>query len=106
MPSQTSLIIATALGLAGFGIATSAFAQAAGPSNALDHTFQSLEEFRDEVRAQAGWHKSHWECQPAGPCVWVAGFWGPPPASPPGPTFYVGPFGEFGAGAAYPAPPH
>jgi hypothetical protein len=102
MRSRKSLIIAAAASLMGFGLATPASAQAAGPSNALDHTFQSLEDFRDEVRAQAGWHKSRWECQPAGPCVWVQGFWGPPPAGPSGPTFYLGPFGA--VGGAYPPP--
>ena len=89
MLSPRSLIVAAALGACGFGLAPSlASAQAAGPSNALQYTFQSIDELRDEARAQAGWHKSHWQCQPAGPCAWVAGFWGPPPASPP-PGAYV-----------------
>ena len=82
MRSLRSLIVAAALGVCGFGLASSsASAQAAGPSNALDWTMQSIEELRDEARAQAGWHKSRWECQPAGPCTWVQGYWGPPPVA-------------------------
>lgn len=111
MRSIKSLIAAAALGVCGLGLGglglapSAALAQAAGPSNALDHTFQSLEEFRDEVRAQAGWRKSHWQCQqPNGPCVWVAGYWGPPPPSAP-PGFYVNvrPFGSIGWSSYYPA---
>jgi hypothetical protein len=104
MRSPSSLIVAAALGVCGFWLApSSASAQAAGPSNALDWTFQSLEEFHDEVRAQAGWHKSHWQCQPAGPCVWVAGFWGPPPAAPPAGVYVnVRPFGSVGWSGYYP----
>ncbi|PNG26576.1 hypothetical protein CR492_07780 [Methylocella silvestris] len=64
-----------------------ASAQAAGASNGLDHTFRSLEDLRDEVRANAGWRKSEWICQPPnGPCTWRAGYWGPPPAPMPAPT--------------------
>jgi hypothetical protein len=108
MLSLRSLIVAAALGACGFGLTPSlASAQAAGPSNALQYTFQSIDELRDEARAQAGWHKSHWQCQPGGPCVWVAGFWGPPPASsPPGAYVYVRPFGSVGWSGYYPAPPY
>ena len=95
MRSLRSLIVAAALGVCGFGLASSsASAQAAGPSNALDCTLQSIEELRDEARAQAGWHKSGWECQPAGPCTWVQGYWGPPPAAPVWAYVYVRPFGR------------
>ncbi len=106
MRSLKSLIVAAALGACGFGLApSSASAQAAGPSNGLDWTFQSLEEFHDEVRAQAGWHKEHWQCAPQGPCTWVAGFWGPPPGPPPpaGAYVFVRPFGSVGWSGYYPA---
>jgi hypothetical protein len=108
MRSLRSLIVAAALGVCGFGLASSsASAQAAGPSNALDWTMQSIEELRDEARAQAGWHKSRWECQPAGPCTWVQGYWGPPPVAPaPGPYVYVRPFGAVGWSGYYPLPPN
>ena len=100
MRGLRSLIIA-ALGVCGFGLApSSASAQAAGPSNGLDWTFQSLEEFRDETRAQTGWHKSRWMCQPMGPCVWQPGYWGPPP----GPYVHVRPFGVVGGGGYDPPP--
>ena len=104
MRSLRSLIVAAALGACGFWLASSsASAQAAGPSNALDYTFKSIEALRDEARAQAGWHKSRWECQPAGPCVWAPGYWGPPPASPPpGAYIYVRPFGSVGWSGYYP----
>ncbi|MGO9674900.1 MAG: hypothetical protein ACLPSF_12165 [Methylocella sp.] len=108
MCSLRSLIVAAALGLSGFGLAPSAAsAQAAGPSNALDYTFQSIEQLRDEARAQAGWRKSRWVCQPAGPCTWVQGYWGPPPeAPPPGAYVFVRPFGAVGWSGYYPPPPN
>ena len=88
MNVQKSLIVATAVGLCALGLATSsAMAQAALPTNGLDHTFRSLEELRDEARAEAGYRKARWICQqPSGPCVWKPGYWGPPPPEPtPGP---------------------
>ena len=99
------LLIAGAFALYGLPLGASpAAAQAAGPSNALDHTFQSLEEFRDEVRARAGWHKSGWVCQPNGPCAWQQGYWGPPsaPPSPPGIYVYARPVGSAGWSGYFP----
>jgi hypothetical protein len=79
MRGLRSLIIAAALSVCGFGLASSsASAQAAGPSNSLAYTSQSLHQFRNEARAQTGWHKSRWVCRPTGPCVWRRGYWGPP----------------------------
>ncbi|WP_395666999.1 hypothetical protein [Methylocella sp.] len=67
-----------------------ASAQAGGAANGLDHIERSLEDLRDDVRARAGWRRSEWVCQePSGPCVWRAGYWGPPPAPiPPARTTY------------------
>lgn len=68
-----------------YGIATKcASAQAGAPFNGIDHIERSLEDLRDDVRARAGWRRSEWVCQaPNGPCVWQAGYWGPPPAPVP-----------------------
>jgi hypothetical protein len=92
---EKSFIFATAVGLCAFGPApSSAMAQAAVPTNALDHTFRSLDELRDAARAAAGYRKARWICQqPSGPCVWKPGYWGPPPPKPaPGAYIYVRPF--------------
>ncbi len=104
MTLRKSLIAGAALGLCGFSLAPiSAFAQAGAPFNSLDHVYRSLEEFRDEVRAQAGYHKPEWVCQqPAGPCVWKPGYWGPPPPRPGGAYVYVRPLGDVGLGGYYP----
>jgi hypothetical protein len=105
MRSLKSLIAAAALPLCAAGLApSSASAQAAGPANSLAWTYQSLEEFHDEVLARQGWNKARWACQPAGPCTWVPGFWSPPPASsgPPGAYVYVRPLGAVGWGGYYP----
>jgi hypothetical protein len=109
MKVQKSLIVATAIGLCAFGVATeSAMAQAAVPTNGLDHTFRSLEELRDEARAEAGYRKARWICQqPSGPCVWKPGYWGPPPPEPaPGAYIYVHPFDGVGWNGYYPPPPN
>ncbi len=101
MKIGTSLLAAIAV--CGVGLATKpASAQAAGPANGLAWTMQSLEDLRDESRANAGYRKARWVCQqPSGPCVWQPGYWGPPPAATPtGPYVYVRPFG--GEGWSYP----
>lgn len=107
MKVQKSLIVATAIGLYALGLATkSAMAQAVVPTNALDHTFRSLEALRDEARAEAGYRKPRWICQqPSGPCAWKPGYWGPPPPEPASGAFiYVRPFGGVGWSGYYPAP--
>lgn len=106
MKIHKSLLLGAALGLGALGLATqTASAQAGAPFNGLDHTYRSLQEFRDEVRANAGYRKPEWVCQPAGPCVWKPGYWGPPPAArPPGAYIYVRPFGDVGWSGYYPPP--
>jgi hypothetical protein len=96
-----SLNIAGALVVCGIGLApSSASAQAAGPSNGLDWTFQSLQEFHDQAVAQTGWNKSRWVCQPAGPCFWQPGYWSPPR----GAYVHVHPYGAVGSSGYYPPP--
>jgi len=50
-----------------------------GPANGLDHIYRSLNDLRDEARAQAGYHKPRWVCHTADSCEWQPGYWGPPP---------------------------
>ncbi|VFU10309.1 hypothetical protein [Methylocella tundrae] len=108
MKIQKSLLLSAALGFCAFGLAPqTASAQAGAPFNALDHTYRSLEDLRDESRAEAGYRKPEWVCQPAGPCVWKPGYWGPRPAArPPGAYIYVRPFDGAGWSGYYPAPPY
>jgi hypothetical protein len=109
MNVQKSFIVAAAIGLCTFGLESkSAMAQAAVPTNALDHTFRSIKELRDEVLAAAGYRKPRWICQqPSGPCIWKPGYWGPPPPEPaPGAYIYVCPFDCAGWNGYYPPPPN
>ncbi|ACB95230.1 hypothetical protein [Beijerinckia indica] len=82
--------------LYGFGSAPAAAqVPSPGPANGLDHIYRSLEELRDEARAQAGYHKARWVCyRSSGQCVWRPGYWGPPP--PPKPAIRIQPIEEWG----------
>ncbi len=78
MDTRKGLILAAAISFAGAG-SGSAFAQAAVPTNALDHIYRSIDELQQEAWTDKR-PTQYLACDPYYGCGWVSA--APPPAPP------------------------